>query len=62
MLMTVAFDFHYQWRLVRNRRRAKKLRKRGEPICWSSENDCWAWLRMIVEPPAGREGVDGRKG
>lgn len=57
MHATVTFDFHYQWRLVRNRRRARKLHKRGEPIQWSPENDCWAWMKMVVRPPAGREVV-----
>ena len=59
MSATVTFDFHYQWRLVRSRRRARKLHKRGEAIQWSPQNDCWAWMKMYARPPAGREVVDG---
>lgn len=31
------------WRSVYNRRRARRLAKRGEYIYWSMELDCWIW-------------------
>ncbi len=31
------------WRVVRNRARARKLRNRGEGIAWNTVVDAWVW-------------------
>lgn len=32
-----------QWRVVRNRRRARVLLKRGEGVAWNSSVNAWVW-------------------
>lgn len=31
------------WRIVRNPKRARKLRNRGERVQWSEEYNAWIW-------------------